>query len=124
YGLLGGDLGLLFTPDPRLHLGAALVNFGGNQAGGWVGSGIRAGFSFKQDLGGAQSFLLALGGTLEPQGENRIEMGAEYAFQSRYFLRVGSQVLDQNNELKGLQSFTAGVGVRVSDFELDYAYLP
>lgn len=37
---------------------------------------------------------------------------------------MGTQVLDSNNGLQGLQSFTAGAGIRISDLELDYAYLP
>ncbi|HEY5039748.1 MAG TPA: hypothetical protein VIJ93_11800, partial [bacterium] len=104
--------------------GAALINFGGNQANAWVASAIEVGASFQQNLAKSHNLLLAFGGTLEPQGVNRIGIGAEYAFQSRYFLRAGYQLSDQNNEIQGLQGFTAGVGIRLGDLQLDYAYLP
>lgn len=124
YGLLSGDFGVLYCPDNHLRFGAALINFGANQVNAWVASTIEAGASFRTDFSKLHSLLLAVDGTLEPQGVNRLGIGAEYAFQSSYFLRAGFQIFDQNNEIQGLQELTAGVGVRLGDFQLDYAYLP
>jgi hypothetical protein len=124
FGLISGDVGLLYSPDSRLRFGAALANFGGNQAGGWVASAFRAGVSFKPDLGQTHGLLLALGGTLEPQGVNRYGAGVEYSYQSRYFLRAGYQLYEQDNEIQGFKGLTAGVGIHWFDLSLDYAFLP
>jgi tetratricopeptide (TPR) repeat protein len=124
YGVLSGELGVLYTPDHHLKFGAALINFGGNQLDAWVATAIEAGASYQQNFGMAHSLLLTLSGTLEPQGVNRLGVGAEYGFQSNYFLRAGYQVSQQNNELGGLTGLTAGAGIRWNDLELDYAYLP
>jgi len=124
YGVLSGDVGVVYSPDNHLRFGAALINFGGNQAKAWVASTIEAGASFRTDFGKLHSFLLAVDGTLEPQGVNRLGIGAEYAFQSSYFLRAGFQFFDQNNEIQGFQELTAGAGIRLGDLQLDYAYLP
>jgi tetratricopeptide (TPR) repeat protein len=124
YLLAAGSLGLLFDIDPHLRFGTALIDFGGNQAQGWVTSAIRAGFSYKTSFSSSHSFLLSLGGTLEPQGVDRLEVGAEYAFRSQYFLRVGYDYYFQDNLIEGIQGFTAGAGIRLGDLQLDYAYLP
>ncbi len=124
YSLWSGDVGFLYSPDPQLRFGAALVNFGGNQSGGWVASAIRAGVSYKPEWKGPHGLLFSLDGTVEPQGVNRVGLGVEYSFQSKYFLRAGYQVYEQNNEIQGLQGLTAGAGIQWNGFELDYAFLP
>jgi tetratricopeptide (TPR) repeat protein len=124
YGVFSGGLGVLFLPDSHLRLGAALIDFGPSQDAALVASTLEVGASYSQMLGKAQGLLLALDGTLEFQGVNRLGIGAEYAYQSKYFLRAGYQFSDQNDEIEDLQGFTAGAGLRLGDFQLDYAYLP
>jgi len=124
YGVFSGGLGLLYLPDNHLRFGAALVNFGYNQSNAWVAAAIEGGVSYRQSLGKPHNLLLALDGTVEPQGVNRLGIGVEYSYQSKYFLRAGYEYSDQNNQIQDLQGLTAGAGLRLGDFQLDYAYLP
>ncbi len=68
-----------------------------------------------------KSFGDAPGGFKEELQEINLGIGAEYSYNTRFFLRAGYQYQHPN---KGnLQYFTAGAGFKMSVFSLDASYL-
>ena len=53
-----------------------------------------------------------------------INVGAEITPFQPLVLRAGNRWTIQDEELKGLTGITAGFGLRLSSFGLDYAYQP
>jgi tetratricopeptide (TPR) repeat protein len=65
--------------------------------------------------------LVALGADVRPQGVNRFNGGAEYAYREKIFLRGGWALDRENNELGRLKGLCAGAGAAFSGWTLDYA---
>jgi hypothetical protein len=124
YSVWSGDVGLLYQFDPHMRFGAALVDFGGDLSGDWAAAALRFGVSYDPKWVGPHRLLVDFDGTVEFQGVNRVGVGAEYSYQSKYFLRAGYEFHEQDDLIPGLQDLTAGAGIRFDDLELDYAYLP
>ncbi|HJT24811.1 MAG TPA: tetratricopeptide repeat protein, partial [bacterium] len=75
-------------------------------------------------LGNNASLQPLLSGDWEPSGVSRIQGGLEGTFARDYFLRLGYQGVLQDNQINGLTGFTAGAGLRIEQFRLDYAFVP
>ncbi len=110
------DLGLLFEANPRLSFGAAIQNFGQplkfDVEETPLPQTYRLGMGFKSRLYG-EDLNLAADYVNPAGGASSINLGVEYLLQNFLALRMGTA--------KG--RFTAGVGLKVANFDLDYAYL-
>jgi hypothetical protein len=124
YGIFSLDLGALYIPSPRISFGLAVIDVGGDQASALTAAALRVGFAYKPDVEKPHALTLAFDGTIEFQGLNRVEVGAEYSLESKYFLRAGGQWVQQDDQIQGLKSFTAGAGIKFEGFQLDYAFVP
>lgn len=121
---LSSNVGLLWKSRSGFGLGASYVNVGFISPGGLNADAINLGASYSKDLDSRTHFLVALGGTLQPDGIQYLQAGTEWNFLKGFFLRAGYQLPLSDMGLVGLTGLTAGAGVRVSGFDLDYAYLP
>lgn len=124
YTGLSGDLGMLWAPDPNLHLGLAYTGLGTSVASFNPAQDLHGGISVFLPLGKDVNLLPLASGDWQPNGVSRIQGGLEGAFARSYFLRVGYQGALANNQINGLTGFTAGAGLRLGQFQLDYAFVP
>src|SRR6185295_4686628 len=88
---MSADLGGLWTPVPALRLGLAYDNVGSSVSGFFPASSVRLGGSFRIDLAPANHVLLAASTAIEPQGVDRLQMGAEAVIQNLVAVRNGYQ---------------------------------
>ncbi len=123
YTNLTSNFGVLWK-EKGWGVGASFVNLGWVAPEGPNEEALNLGASFETALDSASRLLTALGGSLEPGAVNYFQAGLEYSLQGILFLRAGCQVPLSDEGLSGLTDLTAGVGFALSDFRLDYAYLP
>jgi len=124
YNGLSGDLGALWIPDPNVRLGLAYTGLGTAQVGFNPAQDLHLGTSVLLRLGDSTSLRPLLSGDWEPSGVSRIQGGLEGTFAGNYFLRLGYQGALTDNQIGGLTGFTAGAGLRLGPFQLDYAFVP
>lgn len=124
YGLINGNVGLLYSLPQGWRFGASYEGWGTATGSATASSVVRVGgskaFTSKDPL----ALLTALSYTYEPQFGSEVLAGMEVSYKSNYFLRVGYQADLQDSGLTGLQGLTAGAGVAFSGFQLDYAFIP
>ena len=120
-----GDLGILWTPDPRFQMGLSYTGLGSSWAGFGPAQDLRFGLALKLDLGKDAVLEEPLAGSDQRQNSvSRLQGGLEAVFDRDYFLRVGGQVPLGDNQVGGLTGFTAGAGARFGRFQVDYAFVP
>lgn len=124
YTSLAVDLGLLWSPAPRLRLGASVLNLGTPVAGSALARQFDGGGSYLLPLDGHATLLAALSGSYLPGGGGGLQGGLEGTLDGKWSLRAGYQASLQDNQTGGLTGFTAGAGIRVGALALDYAYVP
>jgi hypothetical protein len=124
YNNLAADLGLLWKPAPGLGLGLTWTNLGNQVAGYAQASDLNLGASYGLKPRDDNRLLLAVSGTWEPNGVNRMAYGLEDVVHEFMALRVGYDVGDADTQIQGLANLSLGLGLMIRGFELDYAYLP
>jgi outer membrane protein OmpA-like peptidoglycan-associated protein len=124
YYAFTGDIGLLWKATPSFTFGAAYSNLGGKIENYAVASDFRAGGSYGFDFGKSNRFLLAFSGETQANGLSRLNTGIEFTGFSMPALRFGYIYNFSNQGLSGLMGITAGIGIKVQDFTLDYAFVP
>jgi len=121
---LTADLGLLWRPLKDFRIGAAFNDFPLSAAAGSADPIFLLGTSYAFLLDRSNRFLAAVSGSFETTGASSFQAGVEYGLEGRLFFRVGYQEILEDNDLTGFYGLTAGVGLILSDFYFDYAYLP
>jgi hypothetical protein len=124
YTGLSGDLGVLYVPVPGLRMGLSYTGLGTELAGSSQAQDLRLGFSAILALGKGKELKPLLVGDWAPNGVSRIQGGLEGTIDRNYFLRVGYQGTLSDNQIGGLTGLTAGAGVKLGSFQLDYAFVP
>jgi hypothetical protein len=124
YTGLTGDLGVLFAPDPAFRAGLSYTGLGTSQAGYNPAQDLRLGLSTDLVLEKGSDLRPLVTGDWEPNGVSRIQGGLEGTIERDYFLRVGYQGALADNQIGGLTGFTAGGGLKIGCFQLDYAFVP
>ena len=124
YNSLAGDAGVLFSPATGFQLGISYLNLGTPVAGNGLAQQLRAGVSLLTATSARFTLLAALAGSWVPNGPGGLQAGLEAVLDHQWSLRVGGQIPFYDNEVSGFTNFTAGAGVKLSNFALDYAYLP
>ena len=118
------SLGGLWSPVPFLRVGISYSGLGillnGFSASGVLRTGLA--WSFRESKG--PPALLTMDLFMPPYGVYRAQLGLEKPVLSDFFLRAGYQFDLVDNQIPGFQSLAAGLGFRLGDLELDYAYLP
>jgi hypothetical protein len=118
------DFGALWAPLPGLRLGVDVANLGTKVDGYNQALDIRVGASYLHRVAADNRLLLAASGTVEPQGVNRLHVGAEDLIHNFLALRIGYQANLAETQIQGLSGLTAGGGISFSGLGLDYAFLP
>lgn len=120
---VGGDAGVLFTPDPHFRVGLVLLNFGQQvefiSAADPLPTIVRLGLAYQVLDIPHHSLLLSADNGYELGSSSYVgAVGAEYWYDKTLALRVGytGDAYEQN--------FTAGAGISVDPVEFDYAYAP
>lgn len=111
-----------------LNISAVLQNLGRGQKF----EKVRDTLPFRAKLGASlqpRPFLtLALEGFLpisaSPYGALGIEFAVESSKRAKTFLRAGYNSRSTFSGLDGIRGLTAGFGVKISDFSVDYAFVP
>jgi hypothetical protein len=124
YAAYSGGIGALWKPDPHLWFGLDLANLGSSVAGSSQTSSVNAGGSWHFDAGPSNQMLLAMGFKDQLSGTQVLNLGLEDSILSTLALRAGYQYDLSETDLSGLSGVTAGLGLSVAGFSLDYAYLP
>ena len=124
YNSLAADVGLLWRPQKELRFGVAYLNLGTPVMGSSLSGELKGGASLHLDLDPHLVLLTALSGSWIPNGASSGQGGLECVLDRQWALRVGGQVPFYDNQVGGFTNFTAGAGLRIGAFSLDYAYLP
>jgi len=123
--LSNGDLGLMWSaPQAPLTLGLAYANIGPPVNGRPSTSALRLGLSYDAQLTQRSGVLFALGGSGLNNGASLIQMGVEGRLGRNFFLRSGYQLSFLDSETGGLTGLSSGLGAKIGNLVLDYAYLP
>ncbi|MFZ5517839.1 MAG: PorV/PorQ family protein [Candidatus Zhuqueibacterota bacterium] len=118
------DMGIVYRPRiTGLRVGLALQNFGYvtelRDESLQLPQTIRAGFAYQLPMQLFNGSILAASDWLMViDGNSHVNMGMEYAFVNYFALRLGYQT---GWDDKGI---SAGFGVQVKRYRLDYAYVP
>lgn len=127
------DLGFLYrTPWPGLTLAAAVQNLGPAtrvaEAYSRLPLNFKAGFACRI----VPNVLAALDYNQLLEQEGKISLGVEYLYENLLSLRAGYRyqaAIDNSQYYEGygnnsLSGVSAGIGVKYSDFRVDYAFVP
>ncbi len=124
YTVFAGDLGLLWNAAPPLNLGLTYSNIGSSFGQGLIASGLRAGASYSIVLSGTNTLLAAISTEIQPAGLSRVNFGVEGNVLGILALRAGYVINLPGQDLAGITGITAGIGVKIQDVTMDYAYVP
>src|SRR5581483_1404764 len=124
YVSLAGDAGVLWSPAKNLRLGVSYLNLGTPVAGSSHAGELKGGGSCLFDLSPHFTLLTALAGAWTPGGVGSAQAGLEGVLDRQWSLRLGYQLPFYDDQISGFSDFTAGAGIKISSFGLDYAYLP
>jgi len=119
-----GQMGLLWNTDSGLRLGAACGGLGFASSTGSIESDLEFGLSYPIRFSTLSRLSVAAGGACEAGSTNYLNVGVEYGFDQKLFLRTGYQQPLQDNSITGFTGLTAGFGFILNDVSFDYAYLP
>jgi hypothetical protein len=121
---LNGDLGVLWSANPELSLGAAYNNLGPYVQGQPVAQGLSVGLSKYFGLNSDFEWLLALSGESLTHGGNSIHLGLEHTLYRFLALRAG-YAFDMPDPMDAsLLGWTFGGGFFFHNISLDYAFVP
>lgn len=124
YFAAAADLGATLVPVKRVKLGLVLSTLGGTVAGNSLTTGLMAGGSYDWWISRENQLLMAASTQLQLDGLNHVQLGLEDTINSTFAIRAGYQFALADQQLNGLSGFSAGLGVKVQEFSLDYAYVP
>jgi hypothetical protein len=124
YSDIAADLGLLWLPIQDLRVGLAYSNLGTQVANYGLTSDLSLGASYNLKLISSNQLLVSVSGIFEPQGVNSLQAGAEDIIRSFLALRVGYDLALADTEIVGLTGLSAGLGLKLDGFSLDYAFIP
>lgn len=117
------DLGVLWRQN-RFELGASFQNLGGSlkytDEDESIANTFRVGGSANFDIAGQ---LLTAGADFVKTQEldSSVRLGAELLIEKMFAVRAGYEYRDDNDLALGL---TLGAGIKMSDFKIDYAFVP
>lgn len=119
-----GDAGLLYEPWHQVRVGLSLQNLGPNMRYGDGGYALpmaaRFGASYEHRL-----FRLLFDAGIPFAGAADLHIGGEYRMKNVLALRAGYRLGPQAwDELSLLSGVTAGLGINLGMFALDYAFTP
>ncbi|HVM31673.1 MAG TPA: tetratricopeptide repeat protein [bacterium] len=123
-GDFSGGLGLLGELWPGFKIGLSFDHVGLAGSAGPLSSLAQVGASYRLSLGNPQDLLIALGGAVDGGSDSFLQGGLEYGWERSLFIRLGYRAPLQENTLGGFSGLTAGAGLAVSNFQVDYAFSP
>jgi len=119
------DVGAMYKVAPNVNFGMVLQNFGPHlsirEKYYWLPLNIKIGFGFKipeVNLTGAFDINQPI------DNFTKFSAGLEYNHDNLLFARLGYRYRFNGNELGDLSGLTAGLGIRILDYQLDYAFVP
>lgn len=119
------DVGAMYKIVQNVNLGMVVQNFGPHltlrEQGYWLPFNIKVGLGFaipEWNITGAVDINQPI------DNFTRFSAGAEYNYANLIFIRAGYRYRWNGNELGRLAGITAGLGLRISDYQLDYAFVP
>jgi tetratricopeptide (TPR) repeat protein len=124
YRLFNGDIGLLYVAPHGWRLGASYLNLGTAVQGSRAASVAHIGAAKKFGGKGPYTLLVATAFSYESSYGAGAQVGLEGSFQSGVLLRAGYSYDAQKVGFEGLRGLTAGAGLVLKGFKLDYAFLP
>jgi tetratricopeptide (TPR) repeat protein len=124
YNSLSARLGVLWQLDTRFRLGASYSNLGTNVEGSPLSQSLQAGGSYRFDWEKNKALLLAFAGGWEPEGISSLQCGLEGELDHTFLLRGGYEIPLDGQIAGGSTAFFLGAGLKLGNFNLDYAYVP
>jgi len=121
---VAGDFGILWDLYPRVSLGAAYTNLGPSLDGHPLAQGLRVGVSSYIEQDRDNEFLFALSGESITEGASSLHAGIEQTIHHLLALRAGYAMDIPKPQMDGLLGWTFGAGIILSNFSVDYAFVP
>lgn len=123
YHSLSADLGALAFLSEQWRLGISYCNLGTSLAGFTRASSLRLGLAWEKPSTQGHGLLLAVAGQFQAGGERTLQAGLEQRYEI-LTLRAGYVQDLGETGLEGLHGVSAGFGLKLGRFVLDYAFLP
>jgi len=122
---VGLDVGGLYKVNEKLKCGLVVQNIGTkikfeNDAATPLSTNIRAGISYLIN----KSWIAALDGNMPFDGSKSASVGSEYYVVKYVAVRAGYKYRSGGNDLGGLDGLSAGLGLSIKSYSLDYAFVP
>ncbi len=119
------DVGAQYKLSPNMKLGMVIQNFGPNltvrEQSYWLPFNVKVGLGFAIPEWRITGDI----DINQPIDDfTRFSAGAEYNYENLIFLRAGYRYRWNGDALGNLAGLTAGIGLRISDYQLDYAFVP
>lgn len=116
------DLGLIYYDHKhKIRLGSSIQNVGLKTNGALPPIVIRIGIACNPFT---KNLTLASDIDLPKAGRPSINLGAEYWFKGILAIRAGYKHKNGNTDMDNIVGLTAGMGLRIRNYMLDYAFVP
>jgi hypothetical protein len=124
YMFFTAQFGGLVEPAKGFRIGSAFsyTGFGSSDVSAY--NLLNIGMSYRIPVDPSFEILTATGGTVVSGAFESAQVGVEFAYLSRYFLRTGYRASINGNGLENFAGFTLGAGALVGNFNWNYAFLP
>ncbi len=118
----GIDIGMKFEALSDLTFGFSVINFGSTMSflreKFWLPTQVKAGASYDNPIQN-HSLIGALDVSYLPYDKKlKFDIGAEFGLNENLFIRAGLSPLSETNKI------SSGLGVKLNNFRLDYAFCP
>jgi len=115
------DLGALYTLSQNVKLGMVVQNVGPNLSGFALPINIKVGLGFALP----ECHLTGAIDINQPNDNyTKISAGLEYNHENLLFARLGYRYRINGDALGDLAGLTAGLGLKLAQYQLDYAFVP
>ena len=123
---VGIDVGALYKASEDINLGASVQNIGSGlkfiSEAGDLPMNVRVGGAYKSI---DKALTIALDVNKPVDNKAKANLGLEYWFKESVAVRGGYKYqIGGNDAIGGLTGLTAGAGLKVSQMQIDYAFMP
>jgi hypothetical protein len=120
----GLDMGILYKTNDKFRVGASIQNIGPKLKLASDENNNPAILKIGADYLLIKKLNIATQIEMPIEGENSYGLGIECNIIKSFDIRAGYKYREEGNYLGGLDGFSAGLGMKISKYTIDYAFVP